>query len=138
MGTSFGVQRLPEGDRLAVTEGVVQVQLAKAGDAAPIRVEAGHVVVFDGASIRAQADRPADVLAWREGELVYSSVPLADVIRDLNRYLETPMTITDPELARRPVSAVLRLQNQGAMLDALSAALGVRWVRRADSILITS
>ncbi len=138
VGTAFGVERLPEGDRLAVTEGVVQVRLAEAADAEPIRVEAGRVVVFDGASIRALPDRPADVLAWREGQLVYSAVPLAEVIRDLNRYLETPMTIIDPELARRPVSAVLRLQNQGAMLDALSAALGVRWLRRADSILITS
>ena len=138
LGTAFGVERLAAGDRLAVTEGVVQVQLSGAADAEPIRVEAGHVVVFDGASIRALSDRPSDLLAWREGELVYSAVPLAEVIRDLNRYLETPMTITDPELARRPVSAVLRLQNQGAMLDALSAALGVRWLRRADSILITS
>ena len=136
VGTAFGVERLPEGDRLAVTEGVVHLQLAQAADADAVRIEAGRVVVFDGASIRLLADRPDDVLAWRQGELVYSEVPLAEVIRDLNRYLETPMTITDPELARRPVSAVLRLQNQAAMLDALAAALGLNWQRQPDSIVI--
>lgn len=136
VGTAFGVQVRPDAERLAVTDGVVRVQLAGAAASEGVAIEAGQVVEFDHTGMRATRDRPDDVLAWRQGELVYAEVPLADVVRDLNRYLPTRMTITDPELGQRPVSAVLRLQDQGAMLDALAAILDLRWRRGDDGHII--
>lgn len=136
VGTAFGVNSRPEGQRLAVTEGVVRVQLAGASASAAVDIEAGQVIDFDSSSTRSVSRRPRDALAWRSGELVYAELPLAEVIRDLNRYLPTPMTITDPKLGDRPVSAVLRIEDQAAMLDALAAILGLEWARSADDQIL--
>ncbi|HCQ50227.1 MAG TPA: iron dicitrate transport regulator FecR, partial [Achromobacter sp.] len=51
---------------------------------------------------------PADVsgaTAWREGRVVFKNAPLADVVRDMNRYLATPLRLADDKVGRLRVSA---------------------------------
>ena len=81
---------------------------------------------------------PETRLSWRNGQLVYQNVRLEDLLQDLNRYLPKRMTLSDDRLADLRVSAVFRLGDQQAMLEALSHSLPIRWKSLSDSLIIIS
>ena len=78
----------------------------------------------------------ASRLSWQLGQLRYDDVRLAELISDLNRYLPKAMSINDAQLADTRVSAVLYLEDQNAMLEALGKALPIRWKSVSDNLVI--
>ena len=139
VGTAFSVHAREQRSLVAVTEGRVAVTAMMRPDegTGSVEVAAGHQLsVSAGATPSAAGPLDRDGLSWRQGRLVYDDVPLAEVIDDLNRYLPRRMTISDPELARTRISAVLAITEQSAMLQALSEALPLKWVRVSDQLVI--
>ncbi len=139
LGTAFGVRAEAGGASVSVTDGTVAVRARDEGER-PVEarfVEAGAAVVItanrEGTSVR--AIEPSS-LAWREGRLVYADVTLAELVEDLNRYLPRRITISDDALGARRVSAVLRLSDQAAMLDALGELLPLDWVEISDQAVV--
>jgi len=65
--------------------------------------------------------------SWRHGRIVYDSVPLDEVVQDLDRYLPGSIALADEKLGGIEVSAVLRLEDREAMLTALTTSLGLGW-----------
>ena len=76
------------------------------------------------------------VVAGNVEQLRYDDVRLAELISDLNRYLPKAMSINDAQLADTRVSAVLYLEDQNAMLEALGKALPIRWKSVSDNLVI--
>jgi len=133
IGTAFEVNTLNDQLEVTVTEGVVEVQtpLGKHHRAA-----AGRQVRVTDEQISEQGVDALAETAWREGRLVYDGVPLEQLIGDLNRYLPRRMTVVDDQLARTPVSAVLQLEDQELMLQALSLSLPLRWQSVSDNLIL--
>ncbi|MDZ7825874.1 MAG: FecR domain-containing protein [Gammaproteobacteria bacterium] len=126
VGTAFSVHAREQRSLIGVTEGRVAVTpvLRPEDEAERVEVTAGsELFVSAGAAPSSPAPLNPDHLSWRQGRLVYDDLPLAEVINDLNRYMPRRMTISDPELARTRISAVLAITDQSTMLAALSEAL---------------
>jgi transmembrane sensor len=67
----------------------------------------------------------ASITAWREGRLIYRGTPLAQVVKDLNRYMVDAVRIGDDTLSDMRVTAVIRIEDREAILKALGLALPI-------------
>lgn len=138
VGTQFDVRRL--GGKLSVTvaRGAVEVRPAAGAGGRAYRLHPGqrldHVSGAAGSQVTAAA--PEEVLGWRSGRLVYREQPLSDVVVDLNQQFSTPIRIEDPELAAAPVSGVLVLDDQAAVIRRLALLLPLRAVRSDAGVVL--
>ena len=121
LGTAFDVTRLEDGLRVAVSEGVVQVDVGS--NRATLRPGEG-LVAREGRLTRRSVPA-AEVDAWREGRLVYEDERYAVVIEDLARVIGHPVRLA-PELAERRFTGSIGVQgSRDALRPRLEALLGV-------------
>jgi transmembrane sensor len=99
------------------------------GEGLSLRFSSTHT----GAIQRAELEQ---VLAWRNGRLVFFDTPLLTVVNQLQRWREGKIFIPDAQLAARRVSLILNLNRPDQMLDVLSKALAVRTTRYTDLITL--
>lgn len=130
VGTQFDVRRRDGKLSVTVARGAVEVRPSEGASGQAYRLHPGqrldHV---EGAPVaHVAAAEAAEVLGWRSGRLVYRGQPLAEVVADLNQQFPTPIRIDDPELAATPVSGVLILDNQAAVIRRLALLVPVRAV----------
>lgn len=78
------------------------------------------------------------VLAWREGRLVFFDKPLSAVVNEMQRWREGRIFIADERLAARRVSLILNLNQPDQMLEVLGKALGVKMRRYTDWVTVLS
>ena len=69
-------------------------------------------------------------LAWRQGELIYTGQPLAEVLADVSRYSDIKIELTDPALENLPVGGAFRTDQIGAIFAALQENFGLHaeWI----------
>jgi transmembrane sensor len=122
IGTQFDVRRREGRLSVTVARGAVEVRPATGAEGMAYRLHPGQRLDHQegAAAVRVSAIEAADVLGWRSGRLVYRGEPLAQVVADLNQQFATPIRIEDPELAAVPVSGVLVLDDQAAVIRRLA------------------
>ena len=145
-GTAFDVRRSGEIIEVAVAEGAVTVsyrpplqssetEAKKAGGARRIEKLAA------GERIRASAReglgapapvRPETIGAWRRARLIFDNAPIAEMVADLNRYVETPIVVGDGEIAAMTFSATVAADDIDGLLATLVEAYPVDIEQRAD------
>lgn len=118
---------------LTVSRQSVQVitpnQQTELGEGLSLRFSATQT----GAIQRAELEQ---VLAWRNGRLVFFDTPLLTVVNELQRWREGKIFIPDQKLAARRVSLILNLNRPEQMLDVLSKALAVRMTQYTDLVTL--
>lgn len=72
------------------------------------------------------AEARRDVMSWREGEIVFDGDTLTTAVAEFNRYLDRPLVIADPALARVRIGGRFQTGSPGAFLQALHDGFGVR------------
>jgi transmembrane sensor len=61
---------------------------------------------------------------------------LVEVIREINRYLEQPIRLTDPRLQRQRVTASFLLDDPEALIKSLPRVLNLQVRQLADGTLL--
>lgn len=135
LGTSFGI-RLDKGRmRVSVAQGAIRFQ--RNGRA--IDLVAGQAATTTQKITVAESRfDPDSAAAWLGGRLVFAGRPLGEVVEELNRYGGDRIWLLDSAASRRPVSAVLSLNNRVAGVNALALTQGLRLTRLPGAILLTS
>jgi transmembrane sensor len=78
-------------------------------------------------------------LAWAQGRLIFQNDQLGQAIAEFNRYNHVQLTVTDPELAAKPVSGVFNAAEPDAFIAFLQSVTDIEIVRDGDrSITIGS
>jgi transmembrane sensor len=96
-----------------------QVTVPASGSAEPVRVvDSGRM------------------LAWADGRLVFENTPLADAIRQFNRYNRIQIVVNDQELASRPISGVFNAADPESFAAFIQSVARVH-VSRTDGADIT-
>lgn len=122
LGTAFAVA--DGGNRVLVTVTRHAALIDAAGRRQ--RVEAGTRVTFDSQGIDAPAAvDEAEVLAWREGRLIFVNAELGQVVEALNRWRTGHVVITGRALAARPVTLIVNLDDVDSALEQLRDALPI-------------
>ncbi|MCR5876304.1 FecR domain-containing protein [Phenylobacterium sp. J426] len=138
VGTQFDVRR--RGGELSVTvaRGAVEVRPAAGSSGPAYRLHPDQRLdhregdtTVDLATVDAQ-----EVLGWRTGRLVYREQPLSQVVSDLNHQFSTPIHVEDPALAATPISGVLVLDDQDAVIRRLALLVPIRAVRSDAGLVL--
>lgn len=146
IGTAFAVHLLDNClVNVRVTKGSVEIAAprhkGKTSKSLGV-VVAGHDVVFGQKIERAETVSDAELsrkLAWRQGQLIYSGQPLADVLADISRYSDIQIELADPELRNLPVGGAFSVNQTDAIFAALENNFGVHaeWID-AHHVRLTS
>ena len=135
IGTAFAVHLTEKGlVDVRVTKGRVEIA-ARAG-ADPVSrgakslgiLSAGQDVLFGQKIERAETVSDVELdrkLAWRQGQLIYSGQPLADVLADIGRYSDIQIELADPALRDLPVGGAFSVNQTDAIFAALENNFGV-------------
>lgn len=136
VGTEFLVRHEPDGIRVTVTEGVVELASGQAGWT-PIQVTAGRQVVVssDGSGPVRDVDI-SRAKAWLRGRLVVEDTRLGDVIEELRRYHSGTIQVWNSSVSEIRVSGSYNLADPTAALLALTETLPVRMARVTDHIVV--
>jgi transmembrane sensor len=139
IGTAFDVHLSKAGlVEVGVTKGSVEVSPADGGqDSGPAKslgiIAAGQNIVLGEKVERAKVVSSPDLgrtLAWRQGQLIYTGQPLAEVLADVSRYSDIQIELADPALGDLPVGGAFRTDQIEAIFAALENNFGIRaqWV----------
>lgn len=120
VGTEFDVRQRGGSFSVTVSRGVIEVGPAEGRPGPTVTLGAGQRLER-GAGHLAQirSVSPEDDFSWRTGRLVLRNESLGEVVAELNLHFAHSIRVDDPELARRPVSGVLRLDSEESTLRRL-------------------
>lgn len=138
VGTQFDVRRRDGKLSVTVAHGAVDVRPADGAAGQAYRLHPGQRLdhVEGRQDTRVAAAQADEVLGWRSGRLVYRGQSLGDVVADLNQQFPTPIRIEDPTLAATPISGVLILDNQDAVIRRLALLVPVSAVRSGADVVL--
>ncbi|WP_017905518.1 FecR family protein [Pseudomonas asplenii] len=133
-GTRFDVRRDPAQTRVVVEAGTVKVQGRNAGDDQFVSLTAGLGTRVDaqGNVAAAQAVNPEELTAWRSGKLVFNNASLAEVVSEVSRYRDKPLTVATSAVGNLRLTSVFKVNDTDALLKALPNILPVAVRSRAD------
>lgn len=138
LGTQFDVRNRGGDVTVSVARGSVQVRpvaSSKTGQAFVLRPGQRLAIGRTGVAELSAVD-PQEALGWRSGRLVYRGAALSEVVADLNREFARQIEVTDPALARTPVTGVIVLDDQASVAKRLSLMLPVRSVPSERGLLL--
>jgi transmembrane sensor len=127
IGTRFNVHHgVDQKVRVEVEQGAVQVS-DEGGQNHAVTLRAGQTVLADarGLTVGVLA-RPDLAGGWRQGRLAYEDAPLAEVVADLNRYSQRPLTIGSAATGRLKVTAAFEIAQADRFVAELPKVLPVR------------
>ncbi|MBL8772689.1 MAG: FecR domain-containing protein [Phenylobacterium sp.] len=138
VGTQFDVRRLGGQVSVTVARGSVEVRPGDGAAGEAYRLRPGQRFEHEegAAEARVAAAEPRDVLAWRTGRLIYREQPLREVVDDLNQKFQTPIRIEDPALGAMPISGVLVLDDQAAVIRRLALLVPISAVRSGSAVVL--
>lgn len=128
---ALGTRYATSAQGVTVTEGRVEARtrqgalLLHAGDSAALGPDGLY-----------EAPADPDALAWREGQMVVSGRPLAQVVRELSRYHPGRVLLLDRKAGRRPVSGLFDVTDADHALELLASGMGLRMTRLPGLVLL--
>jgi transmembrane sensor len=137
VGTVFNVLR--DTSRLTVT--VAEGEVAVISALKPIQhVQSDFQYEIDHSSNEASLRpvQPEDAMAWQQGHLVYRDAHLSDIIRDLNRYSDVPIQISDTSITQLTFSGSLKIEPANAMLETLEKFLPIEVTNDGGTLVVGS
>ncbi|AZO80434.1 MULTISPECIES: FecR family protein [unclassified Bosea (in: a-proteobacteria)] len=135
LGTRFAMQLAHDdhGPDVAVEEGRVAVRSGQAQ--AELRAGDEATVGSDGRLVLSRPD-VAEQIAWKDGKLVFSDRPLAEVLATLSRYRRGRILVLDERAARQRISGVFDVADTDDALATLEASLPVSITRLTGLMVI--
>jgi transmembrane sensor len=138
-GTKFEVRLDTAGlTRVSVADGTVAVGTADSRASAAVTLRRGQAVEVDdrGQVSTVQQFDPAQVGAWKHGQLVYRGAMLSTVTADFSRYSARQIVVNDPAIATLRVTGLFRTDNLDDALRSLESVLPVKVVAAASDVYI--
>jgi transmembrane sensor len=138
VGTRFDVRRRDRKLSVSVAEGLVEVRPAAGLEGSAFRLKPGQRLEHHEGEkvVRVSEVTPDEAVGWRTGRLVYRGQPLSDVIADLNAQYATQITIEDAALAATPITGVLILDDEAAVIRRLALLVSAEPVRSGTGVVL--
>jgi transmembrane sensor len=135
IGTRFNVYQHASMVQVSVVEGRVEIT---AGNGDRRLLNAQQVVTYgtDGGAFSPVEHQNGHDLDWLDDRIYFEATPLINVVAQLNRYLETPLRITDSRLNELKLSGTFRITNLESLPKLLPRLLPVALENTGDSLLL--
>lgn len=122
-GARFNIRHASDAVCVTCVDGNVRVEWG----GADTKLSAGSQLTYSGERLGVVA--PVDgavVTAWQGGFLVFQSMPVVDVVTELNRYRRGKIILTNAVLGRERFSARFRIENVDRVISQLEHTFGAR------------
>lgn len=127
LGTKFSVDSTSGGLNIVVTSGRVAFAVENDDLQKQTIIEANQKLVIDTIGDQKIYDGIGASLAWRDKRLVFRGESLSQVVKELGRYIENPIFITDKSIETSEVYAVISLDDSPeSILDSLVQSQNLR------------
>lgn len=140
VGTRFDVLRDQRDVRVVVTRGVVRLQSAEYPALPATELPAGSIARVTDGRVTVQhvpLEQVVQYLSWRDGYVVFHGTPLADAVREFNRYNTRKIVVADRSLDELKVGGNFRLDNSDAFVRLVQEVFPVRAEGRGDRIVLS-
>lgn len=152
VGTAFSVSMRPEGVRVTVSEGAVQVGTSARSASGEATMQeraqrpasllsAGQQVDVHAGNASVRTVVPAEIqrlTAWRTGKVSFEKQPLSTVIEELSRYTTLEIIVSDEKLRQLLVGGTFQANPQGmqTLLAMLRDGFDLQIRRERDRVYI--
>ena len=138
VGTAFNIIRHQGLIAVTVARGLVNVKTGGGAAAPAERLTAGDQLTHrEGENAVSRTSVEIDsALAWRDGRLVFSDAPIAQVVADLNRYFPLAIRLEGSGVDELRFSGVLKLDDETAVLGRLQEFLPVEAQVQPDGVIL--
>ncbi len=141
LGTSFLVRRSDAVLAVTLVDGSIEVApvgqsvaadaaSAAAGEGRRISVPGQRLTFAVGQAVdqAPQLDSPSleKITAWRQGQVAFDDVPLADAVAEMNRYSKVRLELQDPQATDIRISGIFRAGDAANFARALAATYELR------------
>ncbi len=139
LGTEFDVRMDQGGTDVAVRQGLVQVEAARATPSVSDRLAEGDWIRIAAGGNVERSHIPAEqIAAWTQGQLVARNRPVAEVVDELRPYYDGLILLHGEALARQPLTGVYNLADPVEALRAVAKAQGATVHRISPWLLVIS
>lgn len=104
LGTQFAVRAASDRVTVSLIEGSVRVDTPAINRVTTLAP--GNSLTIGPIGLQLTTADADTATGWRKGELTFDSIPLGDVVTELNRYSTQRIEITSPHLAKRVFSGI--------------------------------
>lgn len=134
VGTEFDVYKKSTGTVVTVVEGKVAVSApetsgtatAHTAEAEAVLLSAGEQVTVTPHALPAPTrTNPSLSTAWTQGNLVFDSTPLSEVVQEFARYNARPLFIDDPKLLTLHISGTFSTTDSRQLVNFLAQRFGL-------------
>lgn len=140
LGTRFTVRRDPRALEVSLIEGRIRFDAKDEPAHMPIDLAPGDTVTATKNAVTLAHISKAAIdtnLSWRRGVLVFDRTPLAEAVRELNRYNTEKVVIADAQTATTTIGGTFEATNVAGFVRVAHAVLGLRIQYRPGETLIS-
>jgi transmembrane sensor len=134
LGAAFAI-RQDAGTTVTAVEGGVEILAKDAAGLGQVLTPHQQAKVTDGGVARLtelSAAEVSQVLAWRDGRLVYANTPLRVVLADFGRYVAHRYTCHDEQVCERRLAGVFQINKPQSFISVLTTTLDLQAVTTGD------
>jgi len=150
VGTEFNVYHRGDTTTVTVLEGAVDV-IWPVPDSAPDgsvdatvptgsqRIEQSQAVTFGDAGSEVVDLAPgmaARAASWRSGRIYFDGATLAEIVKEINHYIEAHVVIADDDIAGFTGGGIIHVDNVGSILSAIEKAWPVRVIHESPDVIV--
>ena len=138
LGTAFLVDEQDTGVRVAVTEGLVQVNHMKQ-DTVSVQLKPGESVAFLSSHDYKLSKRPIDdIAAWRAGYLKVRDQPLGSVVDQIDHFFNGHIFISNTDVREKRLTGVFKLDQPRKSLRGIASLHGLEVTEVSPWVIILS
>jgi len=135
VGTAFSVRREPRETTVVLAEGKVAVSDHESPVTLAMMSPGQSMLMVDGMG----AGRPSSAdlgraMAWRNGQMIFDNVALADAAAEMNRYSTLQVVVADPSLRKLRISGTFNAGQSRAFVEAIQSYFPVRAKSTATTV----
>ena len=125
VGTIFGVRLTERGARVTVLAGTVAVRATSQGE--PVLLASGEAAetAIGRIVVAPHAVNVDTAVSWRNGQLVFDDVPLAEALAETQRYRRAPIMLADATVGRLRLTGAFPTNDPDRLLRLLPEAFPV-------------
>jgi len=139
LGTKFLVRSAGEELEVSLVEGMARIEATDEPSQRAL-LTPGDVAIAVGKKLKVSRKPSVAVeeqLGWRRGVIVFDNTTLGEAAAEFNRYNETKLIVTDPQIAHMKIGATFPARDVERFARAAHVLLGVRLNRKGNDIVIT-
>lgn len=140
VGTGFVVRVQNQAVKVTVTEGIVEVTheshdhsdrqmpSVDVDEPSPSKLSEGQRVEYDQRVVSVEAVEQGELdrdLAWRQGLLIFDGQSLEEVVREVERYVDTRFIVADGDLQQLRVGGAFKAGDLEAVLEFFDRGLNI-------------